>query len=94
MAPGGLSVVRADPGTGGSRMLTELAANTARVLVVSPSGSGMEPLGALRHALARSISRALSPRLMDMAEHVERLLMGEGASIDVAARLVSALLWP
>lgn len=91
---GGLAIVRADPGTGGTRMLNEVAARAPHALVVSPSGSGFEPLGALRRAFARSLEHELSPHLMDLAEHLERLLSGEGVSIDVAARLVWAFLAP
>lgn len=93
-APGGVTILRADPGMGGTRVLTEIAASSARSLVVSPAGSGFEPLGALRRALARSLSRELSPHLMELADHLEGLLSGEGVSLDVAARLVTAFLWP
>lgn len=91
---GGVTVLRADPGMGGTRMLTELAASMPRALLVSPAGSGFEPLGALRRALARSLSRELSPLLMELSDHLETLLSGEGVALDVAARLVSAFLWP
>lgn len=91
---GGVTVVRADPGMGGTRMLTEIAARSPRALVVSPAGPGFEPLGALRRALARSLSRELSPHLMELADHLEALLSGEGVALDVAARLVTAFLWP
>jgi hypothetical protein len=92
--PGVVTILRADPGMGGTRLLTEIAASTPRALLVSPAGSGLEPLGALRRALARSLSRELSPHLMELAEHLEILLSGEGVSLDMAARLVSAFLWP
>jgi hypothetical protein len=92
--PGSLLLLRADPGTGGSRYLTELASQASRALVVVPSGSSFEPLGALRRALARSLTRELSPLLLELAGPVESLLAGNGVALDVAARLVTAFLWP
>jgi hypothetical protein len=89
-----LLVVRADPGAGGTRTMIELASRAPRSLLVSPSGSGFEPLGALRRALARSVTRELSPLLLELADPLESLLAGEGVTLDVAARLVSAFLWP
>jgi hypothetical protein len=90
---GNLLLLRADPGTGGTRRLTELAAKAPRALLVSPSGSGFEPLGALRRALARSITKDLAPPLAELADSLARLLSGDGISLDVASRLVSAFLW-
>ncbi len=90
---GRLQVVRADPGVGGSRFLAEVAARSPRSLVMSPSGSGLEPLGALRRALAGSISRDLNPLLLELAPSLESLLAGEGVGLDVAARLISAFFW-
>jgi hypothetical protein len=92
--PGTLLVLRADPGTGGTRYLTELAARAAKALVVVPSGSSFEPLGALRRALARSVTRELSPLLLELADPLEALLAGNGVALDVAAQLVTAFLWP
>lgn len=92
--PGSLVVLRADPGTGGTRYLTELAALAAKALVVVPSGSSFEPLGALRRALARSVTRELSPLLLELADPLESLLAGNGVALDMAARLVTAFLWP
>jgi len=94
LGPGSLLVVRADPGTGGTRYLGEIAASVPRALFVSPSGSTYEPLGALRRALARSITRELSPMMLELAEPLEALLDGHGVKLDVAARLVTAFLWP
>jgi hypothetical protein len=91
---GSLIVLRADPGTGGTRYLTELASRASRALVVTPSGSSFEPLGALRRALARSITRELSPLLLELAGPLDKLLSGEGVSLDVATKLVTAFLWP
>lgn len=87
---GHVVILRADPGTGGTRFLTELAAASPRALLLSPSGSGFEPLGALRRALARSISRELNPRLLELARELEQLLSGQGVSLEVAARLIIA----
>lgn len=92
--PGSLLVLRADPGTGGTRYLTELAGRAARALVVVPSGSSFEPLGALRRALARSVTRELSPLLLELADPLESLLAGNGVALDMAARLITAFLWP
>ncbi len=91
---GSLLILRADPGTGGSRYLAELAARASRALVVLPAGSSYEPLGALRRALARSTTRELSPLLLELTGPLEALLAGEGVSLDMAARLVTAFLWP
>jgi hypothetical protein len=92
--PGSLLVLRADPGTGGTRYLTENAGRAARALVVVPSGSSFEPLGALRRALARSVTRELSPLLLELADPLESLLAGNGVALDMAARLITAFLWP
>jgi hypothetical protein len=92
--PGALLVLRADPGTGGSRHLAELAGRASRALSVVPSGSGFEPLGALRRALARSTTRELSPLLLELAGPLEALLAGDGVTLETAARLVTAFLWP
>jgi hypothetical protein len=91
---GSLLVLRADPGTGGTRYLTELASRASRALLVSPSGSMFEPLGALRRALGRSSTREASPLLLELAEPLEALLAGEGVTLAIAARLVTAFLWP
>ena len=92
--PGSLLILRADPGTGGSRYIAELAARASRALIVLPAGSSYEPLGALRRALARSTTRELSPLLLELTGPLEALLAGEGVSLDMAARLVTAFLWP
>ena len=92
--PGSLLVLRADPGTGGTRYLTEMASRAAKALVVVPSGSMFEPLGALRRALARSVTRELSPLLLELADPLESLLAGNGVALDMAARLITAFLWP
>lgn len=94
MEPGALVLVRADPGGGGTRLLSELASRAPRALIVSPVGSGFEPLGALRRALGRSIGRELNPLLLELAAPLEALLQGNGVPLEVAARLVAAFLWP
>ena len=95
VAAGALLVLRADPGTGGTRYLTELAARAAagqRALIIAPSGSSFEPLGALRRAFARSITRELSPMLLESADSLEALIGGDGVTLAVAARLITAFL--
>ncbi|MBX3201044.1 MAG: hypothetical protein KF894_23085 [Labilithrix sp.] len=94
VAPGALVLVRADPGVGGTRLLGEIAARSPRSLVVTPVGSGFEPLGALRRAFGRAIGRELNPHLLELAGPLEALLAGKGTGLDTAARLVTALLWP
>jgi hypothetical protein len=94
VAPGSLLLLRADPGTGGTRYLTELASRAPRALVVSPAGSSFEPLGALRRAIARSATREPSPLLLELAGPLDALLAGNGISLDLAASLVTAFLWP
>lgn len=91
---GSLLLLRADPGTGGTRYMTELAARAPRALIVSPSGSAFEPLGALRRAIARSVTRELSPLLLELADSLDKLLAGNGVSLEMASRLVGAFLWP
>ncbi|MBS2012070.1 MAG: hypothetical protein JST00_04240 [Deltaproteobacteria bacterium] len=102
--PGALVVLRADPGTGGTRWLSEVATRASggardessgpRALFVSPSGSAYEPLGALRRAFARSMTRELSPLLLELADPLEALLAGQGIGLEHAARLITAFLWP
>ena len=93
VARGTLLLLRADPGAGGTRYLTEVSSRT-RSLVIAPSGSGFEPLGALRRAFARSITRELDPLLLELSGALEALVGGDGVSHDVAAQLVGAFLWP
>lgn len=90
---GAVLFVRADPGAGGSRLLAALAARGARSLVVSPVGSGCEPLGALRRALMRSLAGEPNPLLLDLAGPLEELLSGRGVTLEDAAQLVVAALW-
>ncbi len=90
---GSLLVLRADPGAGGTRWLTELAGVAPKSLLLSPVGSGLEPLGALRRAIARSIGPDLNPLLLELSDPLERLLAGSAVSLDKAARVVAAYLW-
>lgn len=94
--PGALAILRADPGTGGTRMLAELSrlVMPGRSLLISPVGSGMQPLGALRRAIARATSVEVHPFLLDLAPALDALVGGDGISIDTAAKLVAAFLWP
>ncbi len=94
LRPGALQVVRAAAGGGGSRCLEELTRSAGRVLPLGPMGTGFEPLGCLRRALARSMTRDLGPALVRLAEPLERLLAGDGVSLDVAASLIHAYFQP
>ncbi|HEY8078660.1 MAG TPA: hypothetical protein VIF62_31230, partial [Labilithrix sp.] len=90
---GSLLVLRADPGAGGTRWLTELAGLAPKSLLVSPASSGFEPLGALRRAIARSIEPTLNPLLLELSDPLERLLAGSAVSLEKASRIVAASLW-
>ncbi|HVJ93132.1 MAG TPA: ATP-binding protein, partial [Labilithrix sp.] len=94
IVPGSLVLVRADPGAGGTRLLKELAARAPRALVISPVGSGFEPLGALRRAIARALKREVNSLLLELGDSLEALLAGRGVSFEMAARLLTACLWP
>lgn len=94
LEPGALVVLRADPGAGGTRLLNELAARAPRALVISPAGSGFEPLGALRRALGCAAGRVVNPLLLELQGPLDALLAGKGVSLDMAARLITAFLWP
>lgn len=94
LEPGALVVLRADPGSGGTRLLTELASRAPRALMISPAGSGFEPLGALRRALGRSAGKVVNPLLLELSQPLQALLAGKGASLEMAARLITAFLWP
>jgi hypothetical protein len=94
IVPGELVVLRADPGAGGTRLLHELADRTPRALYIAPVGSGFEPLGALRRALGRSVGQAIHPLLLELSSPLEALLAGKGITLDLAAKLVTAFLWP
>ncbi|MBL8609050.1 MAG: hypothetical protein JNL38_17115 [Myxococcales bacterium] len=94
--PGTLSVLRADPGLGGTRMLREVATHVgpAPTLSLAPSGSGLEPLGALRRAIGRALAGDVSPFLMELLPQVEMLSSGDGITLESAAKIINAFLWP
>ena len=96
VAPGVLTIVRAEPGMGGTRFLREYLASTpGRRLYVSPAGFTSEPLGALRKAIARSIEQSGMVNL----PHAERTVLeavvdGRGADIALTAYLLEEWLAP
>jgi len=93
-SPGAVTVLRADPGHGGSRMLAELAARTApsSTLLLTPTAVKAEPLGALRRAFIHLAGS--EPLAFDASLHepLDRLLSGEGIPLDKASELVRAYL--
>jgi hypothetical protein len=101
-AAGRLVLLRADPGLGGSRLLAEVRVRVAtstpgegpgpRALVISPSGTGVEPFGALRRAFTHVAGS--EPLGLDPSLHVplDRLLDGDGIGVDVASSLIGAYL--
>jgi hypothetical protein len=91
--PGTLSILRADPGMGGSRLLAEVQARVspAPVLCLRPAGSSKEPLGALRQAIVQAHPDSFG---MDLLPHLEMLSSGDGVTVDAAARLITSVLWP
>jgi hypothetical protein len=94
--PGALSVLRADPGMGGTRLLSELRRLVAPgpSLLVQPSGSGLEPLGALRRALGRAEAQGAQPLEPELEPALKRLIIGDGVPIETAATLVVGFLRP
>ncbi len=94
---GCLGVVRAARGAGGTRALREIAArlDPARVLAVAPAGASLEPLGALRRALARAVAIEGAPALPGRLQAtLERVLASDGVDLAEAAELVDAWLAP
>lgn len=90
-------ILRADPGTGGSRLLSAMVDHLAPLcsLFVTPVGAGREPLGALRRALSRHTSARPSPALANHQKAaLSCLLAGEGVDLGSAAELLDALLDP
>jgi len=88
--PGGLAVIRAAPGVGGSRLLEEVASRAARALLVEPTMCSVEPLGALRVALSRAQqdrARELGPRENEL---LDALLLGHGLEVATASDLIRA----
>ena len=93
VGPGGLGVVRAAPGLGGSRLLDEIVARTARTLVIAPAGCGAEPLGSLRAAIARDLLREKIPSLGAREGELMRALQSAaGVDVDGASDLLFAWL--
>jgi hypothetical protein len=94
--PGTLSILRADPGLGGSRVLADLRrlVEPGPCLVVTPSGSGLEPLGALRRAIARACAVDPQPFEPELEPAFNRLLAGSGVPIETAATLIASMLKP
>ncbi len=92
--PGALAILRADPGLGGSRLLAELAALVAPgpCLVLSPSGSSTEPLGALRRALGKARAIEAPHFEVELEPALRRLLAGDGVPIETAAAIISSFL--
>jgi hypothetical protein len=96
--PGSLQIIRADPGLGGTRMLAEIARAVApaSAIYVAPAGASVEPLGALRRALARALTTQPNPFEVsdeqELGPVLDMFLGGIGASIDQAAALVGAFL--
>ncbi|WP_438018033.1 hypothetical protein WMF18_02670 [Sorangium sp. So ce315] len=100
--PGGLAIVRAEPGAGGSRLLLELLRllSPSQSAFVAPVGASREPFGALRRALARAAhradrARARAPALPDrLRPALARILDGEGVEPWTAAEVLAAWLAP
>lgn len=91
--PGAYALLCAPRGYGGSRRLVALASRYGdRALVVRPTGTGLEPLGALRRAMGRAVANGLPPSLAPHAPALESLLSSEPLAIEVAQDLVSAYL--
>ncbi|HKQ71825.1 MAG TPA: hypothetical protein VJT73_20920 [Polyangiaceae bacterium] len=90
-----LTVVRADAGFGGTRLLEEIGVALLPGRSLYLTAAGAEPLGALRRAVARSLASggALLPGQLapSLEGGLERLLAGEGLPLERAAELVA--LW-
>lgn len=94
---GCIGVLRAPPGAGGTRLLSELIARLApsRSLFVTPVGASREPLGAIRRALSRAAALHGAPSLPEhLHDALGRLLAGEGTDCWSAAELIDAWLVP
>jgi hypothetical protein len=90
-----LSVIRARPGFGGTRLLEEIEVGLAPARSLFLAAAGAEPLGALRRAIGHGVLTwaAATPRWSDAERHAMlRLLSGEGASLATAAELIVAWL--
>ncbi len=86
--PGGLAIVRAAAGVGGSRFLEELAVRARRAIVIEPALCSVEPLGALRLALVRA--RETRPRELGarVRDHLDAIELGRGIDVEAASDLV------
>lgn len=94
---GCVGLVRAARGAGGTRMLRELERrlSPSRVLHIAPGFMPHEPLGALRNAMGRALSKAAPPPLSDeLSAALDALLAGDGIPTDTAADLIDAWLGP
>ena len=95
VVPGTVATLRADAGTGGTRLLRVCAEQSApaRTLFLQPCGHGAEPLGSLRRALLHSQTAGTLPSLpADVAATLGRIVSGQGADIAAAAKLVERVL--
>jgi hypothetical protein len=91
--PGGLGIVRAAPGLGGSRLLDELGRRAARAIAIGPAGLGAEPLGALRLGLARYAAERGVPSLAPRESELwTALAQGQGVELEAAADLLASWL--
>lgn len=86
--PGGLAIVRAPPGVGGTRLLEEIGARAARSLLVEPTMGSVEPLGALRYAFVRAQQGRVREISTQHTELLNRLLVGHGLDVEEASELV------
>jgi hypothetical protein len=93
-SPGKVTILRADPGLGGSRLLGELFDGTApsKALLLTPSAEKAEPLGAVRRAFTHLAGS--EPLKLDEELHgpLDRLLAGEGTTLAEAKDLIQAYL--
>ncbi|MBI2391624.1 MAG: ATP-binding protein [Deltaproteobacteria bacterium] len=87
--PGGLAIVRAGRGVGGTRLLEEIAARAARALLVEPALCGVEPLGALRLSFGRARRPEGAARETELLDQLE---LGRGLDIGSASDLIRAFI--
>jgi hypothetical protein len=86
--PGKVGIVRADPGRGGTRILQEIQKQRRKSLLVSPSGTSHEPLGALRLALGSYLDFQGTAS----SESLRAMLSGDGVPHeDALAHVIAAL---
>jgi hypothetical protein len=92
-----VAVIRADPGYGGTRLLSEIEATLAPARSLFLRSAGAEPLGALRRAFARSVAMSGSTEPSLPPGHrrgLERLLAGDGLDVRLGAELVARWVAP